>query len=785
MILAVLVQTMAQAQSYTDGFANGWTFWSDRNLEKVTVSLPHDAMQTETRSDTVGRGHSSGFFPGGFYHYEKTINVTKELLKKHITIQFEGVYRKAKVYINNNVAGGAAYGYTQFAVCADGLLHEGQNTIRVDVDNSQVENSRWYSGAGIYRPMHLKIQEQAHIEDVKITTLSATTIQIETRHHGGDVEVNVYDGQVLVASAKGDKTILTIPNAKLWSAEHPNLYQVKVSLNGIETQTFDYGIRQISWSTKGFFVNGENVLLRGGCLHHDNGVLGACEYDEAAERKIRILKDYGFNAIRSAHNPCSEAILKACDKLGMYVMDELWDVWYDHKNPCDYASDFKDNYISDIAAFVAKDYNHPSVVMYSIANEPTEPAHEEGIAMAKDITHRLHTLDPSRPVTAGINLMIVHMNTQGKSPASEASSKWKELQTKKMTSEEYNALIAAMGTGQTKVVMQPEVDASTVPVFQVLDIAGYNYGHARYEADGTEHPERIVVGAETYPFDLFQNWEKVERLPYLIGDFMWTAWDYIGECGLGTWYYSDEPQTLIKHYPWLLAGAGALDILGHPTGEALRAKAVWKNDGQPYIGVRPISDKPLIKGSWRGTNSIPNWNWWGCYGMPTQVEVFTSAKKACLYLNNELLGEQEVKDHVATFDVKYLPGTLRAVTTDANGQEHEATLSSAMGKLDITITPERATYAPGELMFIDIDLTCGGIIVPNRDHQLAVEVFGGELLGYGSAVPITEEHFQTGRYTTWYGRSLAVIRAGQGGAVSITVKGNGLTTTTKDIKIEN
>ena len=766
---------LATDEAMVNSFSEGWTFWSDTNSERTTVSIPHDAMQTETRSSANVDGFSMGYFPGNIYHYEKQFEVSSDMLTRHVTIQFEGVWQRSKVYINNKVAGGCAYGYSAFTVCADGFLREGTNTIRVDADNSQVPNSRWYTGAGIFRPVHLIIQEQTYIKDVRITTksISPAVINVQTETYGGKVRTTILYGGSPVASSDGTQADIVIPDAHLWSADHPHLYQVRTELlkdgRVIETQTHDFGIRQIDWSTKGFFVNGEPVLLKGGCLHHDNGILGACEYDEAADRRIRLLKEYGFNAIRSAHNPCSEAVLKACDKYGMYVMDELADMWYEHKMRFDYSLDFRDNYVSDIQSMIRKDYNHPSVIMYSIVNEPLEPGHPEGVEMAKEIAGRIHSLDQSRPITAGINMVIVFMSSKNM----DMVSGLEKQEEKKMSSDEFNAAMLSNGERMLNAVLRPDVDSVNTPVFNALDIAGYNYGTRRYEADGTEHPERIVVGSETYPFDLSLNWEKVERLPYLIGDFMWTAWDYLGELGIGSWYYSDEMQTRQKPYPWILAGAGALDLIGNPTGEALRAKAVWLNDNRPYIGVQPIHKEKLIKSAWRGTNSIPSWSWRGCEGMPTEVEVFTSAKSVRLYLNDQLIGEKEVEHHLATFSVNYQPGTLRAVSVAKDGREYEQILTSATGQLQIAATPEREIYHAGEMIYVDINIVGeNGEVESRADQQLKVTVEGGELLGFGSALPYTEECFHSGYYTTYYGRSQAVIRAKTRGEVSITVSGD-------------
>ena len=759
-------------------FNLNWFFWSDTQPNKQVVNLPHDAMQTETRSADVNEGRHNGFYPGNIYHYEKTFTVDADLLQKHVTLNFEGVYHNSKVYVNGKEAGGYQYGYMPFDVCLDGLLVAGENTIRVDVDNSETPNSRWYSGAGIYRPLHLTVQEQQYIEDVKVSTLSISpaTIKVVTEHQGGEVAVSIYDGNKQIASAEGDAVELQLEGARLWSADQPNLYKAVVELKRdgkvIEKQEKTFGIREITWSAQGFKVNGEDVLLKGGCLHHDNGILGAAEYDDAAYRKVAIMKQYGFNAIRSSHNPLSEAMLKACDELGMYVMDELWDMWYITKTEFDYSRDFYANYQEDIRHFVKKDFSHPSVIMYSIGNEVGEPAEDKGVELAKELIGRLHELDNSRPVTAGINLMIIGLTRMGQNIFAQSNS---AAGPSGVTSEEYNNMMVASSEGMMNAVLMPMVDEASSPVLDALDIAGYNYASKRYEIEGMAHPNRVIVGSETFPASLAENWTMVEKLPYLIGDFMWTAWDYIGEIGLGAWYYSDDPNFATKTYPWKLNGGGAIDLIGNPTSEAFLAKAIWQKDNKPYLAVRPIHKEQLIKSMWRGTNGIPSWSWQGCEGMPTVVEVFTSAPKAKLYINDKLIGEKEVNNYVASFDVTYEPGTLKAVSIDANGKEYEQTLTSATGNVSISIEPEKSSYKAGELAFVNINLVGeNGIVESKADRKLKVTVEGGELLGFGSQQLITEDCFTSGEYSTYYGQSQAVIRSFTSGTVKIHVTGDGV-----------
>lgn len=276
----------------------------------------------------------------------------------------------------------------------DGHIKAGENTILVKTDNSQQPDSRWYSGAGIYRPVWLHIQPEDHIaiEGIRVKTVSIdpVVVEVSVERTAGKVQVEIIDAegnQAATALLENDSVQILLPKAHLWSEETPYLYGIRASLLGADGSILDqakdaFGVRLITWSPKGFFVNGKETLLRGGCIHHDNGVLGACTYDESEMRRIRILKANGYNAIRCAHNPCSKAILRACDALGVYIMDETWDMWYSHKSKYDYATEFISHYKEDLEAMVRRDYNHPSVVMYSIGNEVSEPASQKGVALS-------------------------------------------------------------------------------------------------------------------------------------------------------------------------------------------------------------------------------------------------------------------------------------------------------------------------------------------------------------------------------------------------------------------
>jgi hypothetical protein len=792
-----------QVSSHYQDFNNNWFFWSDNDTVKKPITLPHDAMQSERRSAAISvvTGHHNGYYPGGVYHYEKVFRATSDMLKGHVKFHFGGIYRNAKIYINGRLAKTQFYGYSTFDVVADNLLRKGNNVMRVDVDNSQLPNSRWYSGSGIYRPVKMLVQPADYIEKVKVLTLSYSPakILVNTCHHGGSsTKVEIVEGNRVVATGYGDSISLSIPNARLWSAKYPFRYRAIVTLlkNGkaVEYRTVKFGIRQISYSTKGFFVNGENVLLQGGCIHHDEGLIGAAEYPEAAFRKVARMKEYGYNAIRSAHNPCSEELLEACDSLGMYVMDEMWDMWYTSKTTYDYSQYFMDNYRRDIQDCVAKDFNHPCVVLYSIGNELSEPASRKGLRLEKEIIDLFHSLDNSRPVTAGINLHIVgSQNDESSTARKEASEDRKKLQSavsKKMDSEHFNMMMAMIGSQMDNGALSHEVDSITTPCLDMLDIAGYNYAYSRYPLEAKLHPNRVVVGSETLPIYLPKRWKMVKELPYVIGDFMWSAWDFLGEVGTGSWYYAEptESPSFVKGYPWLTSDEGALDLLGNPTGEALLAKTVWmEDDHTPLIGVRPISTKKLIKAAWRGTNALPSWSWKGAEGLPATVEVYSNLEKVSLYLNDSLIGEKPVKENIALFDsIRYEPGTLKAIATDADGNTFSSQLTSATGDLNLTLSPEVSSVREHGLVYINVALTGeNGEVESADDRMLMAHVIGGELLAFGSANPKSVQKFTSGTYDTYHGRALAIVRAGLEGYVSLTVSSPGLIPQTVKIKVES
>ena len=753
------------------------SFYENWMFEGKSITLPHDAMIHRERKADAPSGSAQAYFPGGKYVYEKVFAKPEA---EHVLFQFEGVYKNAEIYINGTKAGGAAYGYVPFFVNADEYLKEGENIIRVECENMQQPDSRWYTGAGIYRPVWLWTGSGDIIrpETVKISTVSVApaVIHIDTEQEA-PVRFSIMKDGEEVAAGEGTQAEFEIADAKLWSDESPELYTCRVSSDTDVYET-TFGIRIVTRDREGLKVNGRTVKLRGGCVHQDSGILGAAAFDEIEQRRVRLMKKAGFNAIRSAHNPANRALLDACDAMGMYVMDESWDMWYNHKSRYDYAGQWRDNWRSDLEAMVSRDFNHPSVIMYSIGNEVSEPAKEEGISCTREMVDFLHEKDSSRMVTAGFNLMIIKSASKGKGVYKEDGSGRDDSADQKMggmNSTMFNLITSIVGTGMNKAANGAAADKITSPSLDLLDIAGYNYASGRYEGEGKLHPDRLIVGSETFPQDIVKNWRMAEQFPWLCGDFMWTAWDYLGEAGIGAWAYTPDGKGFNKPYPWLLADTGAMDILGHPNGEMFLAQAVWHTGKPVRIAVQPVNhpgEKPA-KAVWRGTNAIPSWSWQGCEGNRAVVEVYADAASVKLALDGKVIGKKKIRDCRAVFSTKYVPGRLTAVAYDEQENEigRDTLVSAGNDVAPVLKIENKMTVKAGDVFSVNVAMRDNkGIVESNADEELQLSVAGGELLAFGSAIPRTEERFDSGSYSTWYGRAMAVIRAGKAGKMTITVQ---------------
>ena len=762
-------------------FNEDWKFRKLNEEEAVTVTLPHDAMFREVRAADAPAGDAEAFFHVGMYRYEKEF----ECDAKHAFLGFDGVYKDAKVYLNGELKGEYHYGYAPFVIELGEL--KGKNTVAVECGIEKAPDSRWYPGAGIYRDVTLytaENDEYVKVNGVKVSTLDYAKglVNIRIDVTKGEAKIEILEGDKAVAKAKGNDVNVEIPDVKLWDEDHPFLYTVKVTL-GKDIVCERFGVRQVVCD-HGLFINGKKVLLKGGCMHSDNGLLGAESYRKSEYRRVKILKDTGFNAIRCAHNPASRHLLDACDELGVYVMDEAWDMWFHHKTKDDYATWWRQFHNEDLKNIVDRDFDHPSVIMYSIGNEVSEPAKPEGIKVTGEMVELLHELDPNRLVTGGFNLMIITNAAKGKGIYKEEGGLADDEKKKQngMNSTMFNMIVSILGSSMNKSANSKKSDEICSPSLDKLDICGYNYASGRYALDAKLHPDRVIFGSETMPYTIGQNWKMVETMDNLVGDFMWTAWDYIGENGIGAWSYTADGTSFAKPYPWWLADTGAYDIIGTPNAEADWARTAWHASDRPLIDVQPINhDRKVTKAAWRGTNGISSYSWKGCDGRKMTVEVFTDAKKVELYQNGKKVKVGRTKEDRATFRIPYVAGELEAVAYDANGNETGRNrLVSAAADVRVVLRPEEDCVKKGDLVYVAVNIEDGnGIIESNADRKVKVEVENGELLAFGSANPRTIEDLHSGEYTTYYGRAMAIIRADNEGTIKVKVED-----ATAEIKVE-
>ncbi len=735
-------------------FDFGWQF--THNGTTQTVDLPHDWDIFEGPNSGKGAtGTGGGWFEAGKGEYRKEFRVESlELRDKLVKLHFEGVYQKAEVYVNGQRAGQHHYGYTPFTVDVTPYINKDKkqaNEVVVKVDNSQQPNCRWYSGSGIYRHVWLETMPALHIAEngVFVTTPEVSAdkarVQVEvTVQNESQTDRNatvvVGGAQLMVAVKAGEsKTVTTtlfVNNPRLWSPESPTLYEEKVELkeagNVIDNATARYGIRSFSFDAEnGFVLNGQKVLINGACVHHDDGVLGAMAFDDAEIRKVRQMKEAGFNLIRTSHNPTTRAFLDACDSIGMLVIDEAFDGWRTQKNPYDYSTVIDSCFRQDIHAMVLRDRNHPSVISWSIGNEVIERKDIRVVYTARQMKQAIHELDTTRPVTEALCAW---------------DSDW----------EIYD------------------------PHAEVLDVVGYNYMIFKHASDHERDPKRIIWQTESYPRDAFRNWAVTHDFPYVVGDIVWTGLDYLGESGIGRYYYEGErpgEHWLDGGFPeWHGAYCGDVDITGWRKPISHYRQLLWSNlSPLLYMAVKePNGYHGEIKTTmWSVWPTWESWTWPSWEGKPVEVEVYTHQPEVKLYLNDQLIGTKQVSrdtEFKAVFSVPYKAGTLRA---EAGGES--VTMKTAGEPARLRLTPDRTVMtADGQsLTFVTVEvLDKQGTLVPEAAIDCEAVVKGaGKLLAFASADLKDTEPYTSSHVKTWKGRALLVVRSTQkGGSVNVSIK---------------
>jgi beta-galactosidase len=762
-------------EAWTSGFDDsGW-----RELD-----LPHDwsienipGTESPVDSSAVG-GINTGYYVGGTGWYRKKFDIPKNNSGKIFTVMFEGVYMNTDVWFNEVHLGNHPYGYTSFELdLTDHIKPGGENVLAVRVRN-EGRNSRWYSGSGIYRHVWLTVTEPIHLKTwgTFITTPVVTkesaevnlAVVIENRNgetHNIKVSTRIYheNGEEVASDIneltlpKGENNTqfsLRIDSPELWSPDEPALYRAVVEVQDsdgkmIDQQTTNFGIRTLNFSVEnGFLLNGRQVLLKGACMHHDNGPLGAAAYDRAEERRVELMKANGYNAIRCAHNPPSVAFLDACDRLGMLVIDEAFDMWRKPKNPQDYHLYFDEYWKKDIEAMVLRDRNHPSIIMWSTGNEIPERGEPEGAETSKMLAGYVKQLDPTRPVTAAVN------------------------------------------------GLNPDKD----PYFATLDISGYNYSfggdHGKktiFETDHERVPGRIMYCAESYPLEAFGAWQDVVNHSYVLGDFVWTGFDYLGEASIG-WrgYPHDE-----NFYPWNQAYCGDIDICGLKRPQSYYRDVLWGVGTQLSVFVKPPvpsfpeKENRASWSKWHWHDHIASWNWDDYKNHPLEVVVYSAHDEVELYLNGKSLGKRETNlrnQFMATWNVPFQPGELKAVAMSGESVKAEHVLQTAgkPAKMKLSADRDSISATGQDLSYIMIELLDEmGTGHPGAENLLHFEIDGpAKIIAVASSDPASTESFTGQKRKAWKGKALVIVKSTkETGTINLSVSSEGIEPASVSIEV--
>ncbi len=754
---------------------NNWTFYHLNNpKEKINVDLPYDAMFREPRDISFKGGDKVSFFKGDDYVYEKIINITD--LDKEIYFEFEGVYHHPQIYINDVLAYEREYGYSTCLFNATKFLKLGDNLVKVIAINSDQPNSRWYSGAGIYRNVHMYVLPKTHIipRSFKINTIDYKEGKISFKcllSNITDLKIEILDKdnkQVLSKEYKNIKEIndaLIINNPNLWNVEHPYLYTAVVSIKGQQEQ-LRFGIRGISLDKEqGLLINGERTILFGACIHSDNALLGAESYKEVEYRKVRQLKELGYNAVRSAHNPICKDFLEACDELGLCVMDEYVDCWYIHKTKFGYSNYMEANYEEDLFDLVEKDYSHPSVIFYSTGNEVSETSEARGIELQRKMNEYLHGLDNSRLTTCGINVFfngIAHTRFATFTDK-KAEDEYNAEPKIEGSSDIFNTLTNIIGASLMKNGSKlPIVDKNTKDAFANMDVAGYNYGILRYKKDAKKYPNRFMCGTETFVFDAALFYETVKKYPRVIGDFVWAGLDYLGEAGFSAELNPNEFKYLKDRSGWLTDDCARKDILGDTTSEGDYTQVVFRKKVID-IGVTSPFDyrSKCPKKAWRFNHAIKSYSYPGEEGRKCEFYVYSNSPRVELYQNSRLIKKAKIKGEKCFIKVKgkYIPGTLKAIAKDEKGNIlGESILKTASKEEKLHFYKEEY---PELKRFMYVHFSFGdeeGIISPHKEKNIEINnVKGGKLLRLGNAASYNKVGYLTNKTPTYHARAMAIF----------------------------
>jgi beta-galactosidase len=790
-------------------FNEGWKFIEDSAITAYSVDfddsdwrkidLPHDwsvedfpeqdSLHVGPFHKSMEMGHDVGYLRGGTGWYRKHFTLSSVNDDKIAYLYFDGVQSETTLWVNGKKAGQHVYGYTPFFFNITSFLNNPgeENILAVKVEKPE-QNSRWFTGAGIYRSVNMIFVDSLHI-DIWGVSVAASNINTESAEVG--LEVNLInsskketeasilaeiidpDGNIsaviekeikrTAGSEKIESLKTVIPHPKLWDIENPNLYNAKISIvqnkELVDIYNQPFGLRSIEFSSEsGFLLNEKPVLLKGGCMHHDNGLLGASAFNRAEYRRVKLMKDQGYNAIRCAHNPPSEYFLNACDELGILVIDETFDMWKKPKRPNDYHKYYDLWWKKDTRAMILRDRNHPSIIMWSIGNEIQERADPSGLAIAKAAKDYIKSIDSTRPVTQAI---CDFWDNPG--------MVWDD----------------------------------TAPAFEQMDIGCYNYQWEKYENDHSKFPERIICGSESFPVQADANWEMVEKHSYIIGDFVWVSMDYLGEATIGkSLYRKDKNAELPFHmpWPWYIGNMGDIDIIGNKKPQSFYRDVIWNNSKLEMAVHEPIPEgMSEIVYYWGWPREYQSWNWKESENERLWVSIYTVYPEVRLELNGKVIGKKSLKDDRKTknpfsisgnmngiinyrmyFEVPYEPGELKAVgIKDGKDIESKSFITSGPASL-LKLEPERNVIKAGrdEIAYVNISMRdSAGRLVPRDSSQVRFEIAGeGELIAAGNANPLINGSFQDNILSLYNGKGLAILRSsGKKGKITVSAYSKNIT----------
>lgn len=788
-----------------------------------TVHLPHDyIIETDVAADSKN-GANTGFYKGGIRTYTKRLDIPADWAGKRILASFDGCFGYTKVVVNGHVAGFHHYGYTPFQVDLTPYLRFGEkNRLSVTAATDAEQNSRWYSGGGLYRHVKLLVSPQVHLAPYAIyahldhlvngdafvvveTTVENHTgedadlwVQLTARpEQGGTVATGTVKVHIPAGQNAAARTQLTLENVRLWDLDTPELYKITAVLIDREAELDSaetlFGVRTVSVDAKnGLLLNGRTVKLKGGCIHHDNGILGAASFYDGEYRKVKLHKDNGYNALRFAHNPASADMLEACDRLGILVIDEAFDTWNIPKNYYDFSQFFSQEWERELESFIKRDRNHPCIIMWSIGNElPEQGGLSDGYQTSAALSKKVRELDGTRLVAGALCSFFSGLDD------ADSGKFWQSLMQEAMKN---GGSISNLDGEFGRAIWNDYTEAFAAP----WDVVGYNYLNYHYEEAGQLFPNRVIACTESKPGEMEAYWRDVEKYPYLIGDFVWTSHDYIGEAGIGKVLHVEPDQAAtaarrlnFAKYPWRTSGGGDFDLCGFERTQLAYRRILWGSD-ETYIAVKDPAHWGKIEliDRYGWPDAANSWSWPVAEGSPVQVEVYSSAEETELLLNGKSLGRQPAgrKHHnKAQFELTYEKGCLEAVSY-TNGKEVSRDKLISAGEpqtlritVDTAAPHKNALPADGQaLCFARIEaVDSNGILIPYIESQITAVVEGAATLaGLGTGRPVTEENYTKGTICLYRGRALAVVRAGfEAGQASLTVAAEGFPVATLSLEV--